>query len=112
MNFQVPAILTSISYTNDGGLRLGFHTNELSPEEKITAANFHQKFGYLLFKENSFQEVDIPKETAEDTTKTPSKRLRAVLFVNWQQEGIKEDFEIYYRRQVEKIIEHIKTKLD
>ena len=111
--FQAPAILTSISHTTDGGLRLGFSTNELTPEDKLSAVLFHQKFGYILFKENPFQESEIPQEDAEDKTKTPSKRLRAVLFKLYQQSGgKKEEFEIYYRQQVEKIIDHLKSKLD
>lgn len=110
--FQAPAILSSISYTKDGGVRLGFVTNELPSSEKLIIAEFFQKFGFLLFKSNEFNISDVPTEEAEDTTKTPSKRLRAVLFLLWKQTGEKGDFESYYRTQIEKVIENIKGKLD
>jgi hypothetical protein len=110
--FQAAAILTSVSYTKDGGVRLGFTTNEMSDEDKLIIAKFFQKFGFVLFKSNEFTLEDIPLEDAEDKTKTPSKRLRAVLFLMWKQAGQKGDFEVYYRAQVEKVIEHLKAKLD
>ena len=46
--FQAPAILTSISYAKDGGVRLGFVTNELTPEDKLVLSMFHQKFHQKL----------------------------------------------------------------
>ncbi len=112
LKFQAPAILTSISYSKDGGVRIGFTTNELSDADKLIVSKFHQKFGFILFKSNEFTTEDVPKEDAEDKTKTPSKRLRATLFILWKQNGEKGDFETYYRIQVEKIIEHLKAKLD
>ncbi len=112
LKFQAPAILNSISYTKDGGVRLGILTNELSTEDKMVLAEFYGKFGFVLFKSNEFSTEDIPTEEAEDASKTPSKRLRAVLFVLWKQLGQKGDFEQYYRTQIEKIIDHLKAKLD
>ena len=49
----------------------------------------------------------------EDSGKSPSQRLRAVLYVNWQQnkKGY-EVFEDYYRSMLERIIVHYKGKLD
>ncbi len=112
VKFQAPAILTSVSYSKDGGVRIGFSTNELSDEDKLIVSKFHQKFGFILFKSNEFTTEDVPKEDAEDTSKTPSKRLRATLFVLWKQQGERGEFETYYRTQVEKIIDHLKAKLD
>lgn len=91
---------------------MGFTTNELSDEDKLIIAKFYQKFGFVLFKANEFESDDVPKEQAEDTQKTPSKRLRAVLFLLWKQAGEKGDFELYYRNQVEKMIDVVKAKLD
>lgn len=108
-----PAILTSISYTKDGGMRLGFSTNELSQKDKLTISEFYQTFGWLAFKENAIDVLDMPKEDAEDKLKTPAKRLRNTLYVLATQEGIKkEHFELYYREKMEKIIDFVKNKLD
>jgi len=108
---EIPAILSSISFTKDNGLRLGFITNELNHDEKIAVQEYYQKFGYLLFKANQFQDTDIPKDDIEDKTKTPSKRMRACIYKYWQQSG-EGDFEVFYRAKMEALIDHIKTKLD
>jgi len=111
--FIVPAIMTRISSMKDGGLSIGFATNELNDEEKLQAMGFHNSFGYLLFAENVFNAVDIPKEDADDQTKTPSKRLRSVLYVLSQQLKVdKKDFNQWYNNKMEDIINQIKLKLD
>lgn len=51
------------------------------------------------------------KEPVDDT-KTPAQRLRAVLFVWWEQLGRpNDDFELFYRMKMEKIIDLVKEKL-
>lgn len=44
--------------------------------------------------------------------KTPSQRIRAVLFLLWKQEGEQGTFDAFYNAKCEKIIEHLKSKLD
>jgi len=110
---KIQAILTRISYMKDGGLSLGFSTQEMSPEDKVVMAELYQTFGWLAFSPNQVDTTDMPTEEAEDKQKTPSKRLRSVLYVFAKQRGIKpENFEAWYREQMEKIIERVKTKLD
>lgn len=45
-------------------------------------------------------------------TKTPSQRIRAVLYIlfNQDNEGM-DDFEVYYRNKLEKYIEMLKGKI-
>ena len=38
---QVPAILSSLSFTKDRGLRMGFITQELTKEEKNIVQDYH-----------------------------------------------------------------------
>jgi hypothetical protein len=110
--FQAPAILTRIAYLKDGGLSLGFSTQELNPEDKLTAGKFYQTFGWVLFKENQFTEADVPDSDASDESKSPAQRLRGTLFVLWKQRGKKGDFEIFYRANMEQAIERVKKLLD
>ena len=110
--FQAPAILTRIAYLKDGGLSLGFATNELSDEEKVIASRYHQKFGYVLFKENQYKDEDIPDGDASDESKSPSQRLRSVLFIYWKQNKKDGDFDSFYRREMEKFINHVKEAID
>lgn len=110
--YQVPAILSGFSTTKDGGASVRFATNELNDTDFLIMKQSQGKYGWLMFREAPFQESDLPKEMPEDNTKTPSKRLRAVLFLLWKQQGENGDFENYYRVQMEKFIERIKNELD
>jgi hypothetical protein len=108
---KLPAILVGFSSHADGGAGIRFTTNELMGEDYVNLAGHKGKFGWLIFNENEVQDEDIPKMEAEET-KTPSQRLRAVLFVLWKQEGSKGNFEDYYRSRMEKLIDVLKNKLD
>ena len=110
--FQAPAILTGLSTLSDGGLAIRFHTNELSLDDKATALGFQGKFGWLCFRENEFSDADIPDTDAPDEDRSPSQRLRAALFVLYQQRGEKRDFESFYRENMERAISRVKNLLD
>lgn len=112
--FQAPAILTSFSYTKDGGARLGFTTNELTDNEKLLIGTFYQKFGYIAFKGNSFQDKDLPKGNAENSSKSHSVRLRASLYVLWEQQHKDKylNFDSFYISQMERFIDAVKEKLE
>jgi len=96
----------------DGGLSIGFHTNELDSEEKVAVMDMHNEAGWLLFQPNEIAEADVPDKQAELETKTPSQRLRAVLFVYWKQTTPEETFEVFYCRKMEAIIDSVKGRLD
>lgn len=111
--FDVAGILTLGAPTHDGGMRLRVETQELQDAEKLALIKANGKFGHFLFKENEFQQEDIPTEDIEDKQKTPAKRLRNTLFVLFIQEGGKKsEFEPWYRDRMEKLITQIKTRLD
>lgn len=112
--FTVEAILTKCNSMSDGGLSLGFHTKELDASEKISVMEFHNNAGWLLFQPNEIDLKDLPTQDAELETKSPSQRLRAVMFVWWKQSADSSgtDFEDFYRKKMESIIDQIKGKLD
>lgn len=109
---KLQAYLTGFGSRTDGSARISLTTQELSSDEFGSLKDSLNKFGYFLFKENEISSADIPTEQAEDKNKTPSKRLRSVIFIEWKQKGEVGDFETYYRQEVEKIIIHKKNKLD
>lgn len=110
---KLPAYLVGFNRKGDRSCSVRFETQEIPTEQLIELDTHYEKFGFLLFKENDFNESDIPTEQADDPEKSPSKRLKNVLFVWSQQKGIaKENFDSFYRTEIEKIITHIKTKLD
>lgn len=110
--FQHEAILEGVTPLKDGGVSLRFHTNEVSKDDKVMLMEFYQSFGWLLFSANEFQESEIPNEAARhDTGASPSKRLKAVLFVYWKQMGGNGDFDAFYRQRMEQFINKVKENL-
>ena len=115
--FQAPAQIMKLSTMSDGGIRIEIDTSELNDPEEL-AKLFRLKkgaTGWFLFKSASIQQKDIPDqdpELGDGETKTPSQRLRAVLFVFWKEvKGGKGSFDDFYRHTMEKYIENVKEKL-
>lgn len=96
----------------DGGMSLGFHTKEVDAEEKLQILNFFNQTGWLMFSEDQIQDTEIPTKDSDFDGKTPSQRLRGVLFVLWKRLGQKGDFEQFYKEKMEAFINLIKNKLD
>lgn len=100
----------------DGSIKLSFDSRELSPEEYMIVMGFRNTEGWLAFQPNEDGIPDLPEERAEVDEKTPSERLRAVLFLWWKQEGDRGRnvglFETFRKEKMEQIISGIKKKLD
>lgn len=112
--FQVPATLEGVSLLKDGGVSVRFHTNELPPSEKTLLTSYFQKFGWMLFSEQEHDEDTLNLEEIRKDTggKTPSQRLRSVLFILYQQSGqTDKTFEQFYAQQMERFINLVKQNL-
>lgn len=99
----------------DGGIRVMVDTNELTDEEAAMLFSFKGQEGYFVFaaQKPNVEELDIPDVTPEFRgEKTPSQRLRAILYRLWEQNGATGTFEVYYRTSMEKIMTSLKEKLD
>jgi hypothetical protein len=111
-NVEVPARLNRVSTKSDGSLSIGFETAiEMNPEETMLLIGYVRREGWLLFSMNEFQEVDIPKTNAISTEKSPSKRLHNVLYAYWKNSIDIGDFDSWYKKKMESIIESVKEKL-
>lgn len=111
---KVPAILEGINTLKDRTLKVTFHTNEISAETGASLMRLNQNFGWLLFASEGVSEIEIPSEPPKEfrNEKSQSQRLRAVLFLWWQQDGSKGEFESFYRQKMETIINWVKDKLE
>jgi len=87
-------------------MSIGFATQELSLEDKVKAMEFYGKYGRLAFKETEIEPEEIPSCEPDDHQKTPSQRLRAVLFLLWKQtcSHTSVEFDDFYRKEMERII--------
>jgi hypothetical protein len=109
--------IESLQTRKDKTIKLTFGTQELTPNQCTDLFNLNQDFCYLAIKEEPFnnKETDIIDSLKADidNSKTPSQRLRGVLFKLYEQdsEGFK-DFSNYYLSKMELITNHYKAKID
>lgn len=115
---MMPAVVTSYRKLNDRSINVTVNSGlEVSTEQLIAIDRMYQKEVFFLVQDAELDEADVEMMDNVEidifhTSKTPSQRLRAVLFKVHQLQIQDEDFKEYYRRQMEKIINHYKSKLD
>ena len=114
--FSVQSEVLKVESKARGVARILFETQEnLTLDARARIMKWHnEQPGWLTF----FQEkvdpeyiANLPKLTFDKNEKSPAERLRAVMFVYWEQNKPTDDFEVYYRSQVEKLIGAYKEKL-
>lgn len=103
--------LTSASTRADGSLSLRFATGELLPTEKAAVFEIQGMNLRLLIQPLEGQPESFIDVKSEFQTKTPSMRLRAVLYVAWEQAGKPGEFETFYNHKMNFYIEDVKRTL-
>jgi len=114
MKIQFPATIEKAETRSDRTLKLTLGTAKELGNDTATVFSLVHSEGWFVYSSNDdITEADVPTEKAESGThaKSSSQRLRAVIFVYWQQNGKSGNFEDYYRTQMEKLIEGVKEKL-
>lgn len=113
--FQIPAILDTLRTLSDGSIKLTFSTREMPAEHAAGILEHRRKEGWLLFKDAPFEDADIinlPESIPEfHGEKSPSQRLRNVLYRVWEMKGKPDDFKRWRENEMERIINHYKEKL-
>jgi hypothetical protein len=115
MIFQVQSTIQSVRTLVDGGTKLDVITNELNHDELSKLFILKGKFGWFVFKENilGVEDIkDLPEVKLEKNEKTPSQRLKSVLYVLWSQGNREKTSDEFYKMYIDKIIEAIKEKLN
>ena len=112
----IPSFFEGIRSLADGTLRVTIDTQELDEAAAGELFAKRRKAGFLLFLENGEKvdpdSIDIPESAPEFRgDKTPSQRLRGVLYRLWQQLGSKGNFQDFYVGKMEEIANHFKAKL-
>jgi len=112
----IPTIIESIATRKDNTISIRLACNELAPSDVGVIMSMHNKYAYAAIKPENFTktELDLIQNLKVDESigKSPSQRLRGVMFRNWENEneGYK-DFEGYYINKMDQIITHLKNKL-
>jgi hypothetical protein len=103
----------SVTSRVDGGVAFRVITPELTLDQRATLLGLHGKNVRCMLEPIDVPVSGLDEVTTELDAKTPCQRLRAVLFVHWKDRPIPmkdDDFETFYRHQMDKIIEGYKTK--
>lgn len=114
---SLPAYVESLSTRKDKSMKLVFSTQELMPSAASDLFSLQNQIAYLaikpvLFTPDELKAVEEMNIDVADMEKSPSKRLRAVIFLRWKgnNEGYT-DFNLYYSYRMEKYITHEKNQL-
>lgn len=114
MKSAIPATIFQVK-TMARSVRITVDTQEnISSEQLAELFSLYEKIGWFFFlnaPDTEIKTADLPKIQLDDGEKSPSMRLRAVLYVYWQQYQPTPDFEMFYRSWIEKNITAIKSKL-
>lgn len=109
---SINAIIEGIRAKKDRSLGLTISTPELSTQEKslfFELQGINVKLNITPIDEPNAEEEVI--ETDLDQ-KPQSVRMRNVLFILFKQNNEGMDFNEYYRNKTEKLIEHLKSKIE
>lgn len=108
---QTQAIITSIRSRQDMSVGFSAETPEYSDTEFAYFRGLQGKNVQMTIKPTDETPEDILEIKTEIDEKTPGQRLRAVIFLLWKKKS-EGDFESFYRRTMEKVIDQFKQKLD
>lgn len=115
MKIILPSQINPPRLRKDGSASVSFDTRELTAEEIFTIMSLRHAEGWLCFAPNE-NELEVPEEKAKVEEKSPSQRLRNVMYVWYKQEtdngryvGL---FETFKAEKMEKFIQAVKNKLD
>lgn len=112
----LPTIIERIATRKDNTLSIVLATNELAPGKVGEIMSLHNKLSYTAIKPENFTKKELELvdglKLDESIGKSPSQRLRAVIYRSFEQdsEGFR-DFESFYINKMESMIEYFKSKL-
>lgn len=118
MKVILESIVETISTRQDGSLKLTISTQEIDSSKAGELFQLRGKFIKCLLSDTNITKleeelVDNTQLVSGKKNKSASQRLRAVLFrLNEVNGGNEENFETFYKGELERIIEHYKGKLE
>lgn len=113
---QVPVLIQGLSTKADGSIKIVMETRELGGVDAARLFDLRNREAWAVIAPTEIREEDVklPTERPDPAvgTKTPSQRLRAVLYLTWKQANVTTDFESFYLIHLERIISQYKERLD
>ena len=100
----------SVTSRVDGGVAFRVITPELTLDQRATLLGLHGKNVRCMLEPIDVPTTGLDVVETEIDAKTPAQRLRAVIFVHFKNSDTKEDFETFYRKRMDAIIEGYTAK--
>lgn len=117
MSVTINGQLEKISSRRDSTLKIEIGTQEMGGDKKAEVGELHSMQNRLIkvyISDDNIISNEI-KEALDEADvfgeKTPSQRLRHVLYRLWEHEGSEESFNDFYVDRMEKLINNIKDRL-
>ena len=117
MKIIIESIVDSIASKVDGTVSIKISTQELDSTSAGNLFALRGKFIKCLLSDSNITKleeelVDSQILVSGKKNKSESQRLRATLFRIHEQKELTEDFEVYYKNEMNKVIAHFQSKLD
>lgn len=115
MKIILEAIVESLNTRSDNSVVVKLSTREIDSSKAGELFQLRNRECKVLISDSNISTLEA--ELVDNTSlvsskkKTPSGRLRAVLYVWHEQSGSEIDFEQFYASEMEKLINHFKSKL-
>ncbi len=113
---QIPVTFQDFKSMKNRSLRMWYDSQEnLSDEQVAKITRNHNKFGWLSFLVAERQltpddMLDLPEIVDDTKYKTPSQRLRGILYRVWEKQGKKGNFEEFYIIKMDMLASWLKDK--
>lgn len=111
-SIQTNAQITGIRSKVDGSLGLSVNTPELSSSEKVAFMNLQNLNVKMTIEPTDDKPTETLKVSKGIDGKSPSQRLYNVIFVYYKQVKSVEDFDVFYKRHIESVIDQYKARLE
>ena len=115
----LPVYISKIETLKDRTCKVTIQSQEVDANTAGELFILQNTMGYMSFKVEPFSDEDTQKLESLKTDydfnpeKSPSKRMRNVLFRVWEKDNENyDDFNLFYIHKMEKVINHFKSKLD
>jgi len=115
--FQVPAEVTKVQSMSNRSVRIQVDTEEDLTDKSIAELfSFFEKRGWFTFlverQIDAADIIDTPEWKPEfPEEKSPASRMRNVIYKIFEGRGKPGDFDTYYKKKMEKLIEALKERI-
>lgn len=116
---NLPALITEVAVKEDNIVRMKVEVNEIPADDMAVLFRLKKSFGTLSFRESPMTEIellDLPDVKQEGNQKSPSQRLRAVIYLlgiknkKYTKDEVSKSND-YYNEKMEYFINSVKEKL-